>query len=112
VRTLILREIQKAFSSCDLIAMPCAPLSSFPIHSIQDPLQMYLQDIYTITANLAGLPAISVPSGFGKDQKPFGLQLLGPSLQDTKVLQVAFHYEQATRFHEQIPPLFDREDLI
>ena len=109
VRTMIIQELKKAFSSCDLIAMPCAPTSSFLIGSFQDPLQMYLQDIYTIAANLAGLPAISVPSGFCSHQKPFGIQLMGPVLQDAKVLQMAHHFERATLFSKQIPPLFDRE---
>ncbi len=108
VRTLIIEQLQKAFAHCDLIAMPSSPFPAFPLGSIQDPLQMYLQDIYTIAANLAGLPAISIPSGFSKDNKPFGLQLLAPQLQDHAVLQMAQQFETATSFHKQIPPLFDK----
>lgn len=108
VRTLIIKELQKAFTLCDLIAMPSSPVAAFPLGSIQDPLQMYLQDTYTIAANLAGLPAISIPSGFSQDLKPFGLQLVGPQLQDHAVLQMAHQFETATSFHKQIPSLFDK----
>ncbi|MES2198997.1 MAG: Asp-tRNA(Asn)/Glu-tRNA(Gln) amidotransferase subunit GatA [Chlamydiota bacterium] len=108
VRTLIIDQLQKAFALCDLIAMPSSPFPAFTLGSIQDPLQMYLQDIYTIAANLAGLPAISIPSGFSEDRKPFGLQLLGPQLQDHTVLQMAHQFETATSFHKQIPSLFDK----
>jgi aspartyl-tRNA(Asn)/glutamyl-tRNA(Gln) amidotransferase subunit A len=109
VRTLIIHQMKEAFALCDLIAMPSVPFPTFTIGSIQDPLQMYLQDIYTIAANLTGCPAISVPSGFSKDKKPFGLQLLGPQLYDDSVLQMAHHFEKATEFHKQIPPLFNKE---
>ena len=67
---------------------------------------MYLQDIYTIAANLAGLPAISVPSGFNRDGKPWGLQLLGPQLHDGEILKIAHAFEEATHFTHQLPPLF------
>lgn len=105
-RTLIIEQLAQAFSSCDLIAMPSSPFAAFTLGSIQDPLQMYLQDIYTIAANLAGLPAISVPSGFTKENLPLGLQLVGPQLQDSLVLQMAHHFETATSFHKHIPSLF------
>lgn len=109
VRTLVIRKFKEAFETCDLIAMPCSPLPALPLGSIQDPLQAYLQDIYTIAANLAGLPAISLPSGFTADNKPLGFQLLGAFMQDAKVLQVAHHFEKATLFNKQIPPLFHSE---
>lgn len=109
VRALIIRQMQKAFEACDVIAMPTSPFPAFPVGSIQDPLQMYLLDIYTICANLAGLPAINVPSGFNKDQKPFGLQLVGPQMQDAKVLAFAHLFESMTKFSSKIPPLFDDE---
>ena len=111
VRTLIIRQFREAFTSCDLIAMPVSPLPAFPLGSFQDPLQMYLQDIYSIPANLAGLPAISVPSGFNKDKKPFGLQLIGPPHHDATVLQCAHLFEQETQYTHQIPPLFAQETL-
>ena len=106
VRTLIIEQLSKAFESCSMIAMPTSPCGAFPLGSIGDPVQMYLQDIYTIGANLAGLPAISLPSGFTADQKPLGLQLMAPQLQDLALLQAAHQFETATSFHKQIPSLF------
>jgi len=109
VRALIIQKCKQAFEKCDLIAMPTSPLPSFPIGAIQDPLQMYLQDILTIAANLSGSPAISVPCGFSKEGRPFGLQLIGPQLHDARVLQMAAHFEKKTHFTQKIPPLFDKE---
>ncbi|MBM3198048.1 MAG: Asp-tRNA(Asn)/Glu-tRNA(Gln) amidotransferase subunit GatA [Chlamydiae bacterium] len=111
VRTLLIHQFQQAFSQCDLIAMPSSPLPAFPLGSMQDPIQMYLQDLYTIGANLAGLPAISVPSGWSHDKKPYGLQLIGPQLDDEVVLQMAYQFEKASPENKQIPPLFDKELL-
>jgi aspartyl-tRNA(Asn)/glutamyl-tRNA(Gln) amidotransferase subunit A len=105
VRTLIIRRFAEAFQQCAVIALPASPFPAFPIGSIQDPLHMYLQDIYTIPANLAGLPAISVPSGCNSEGKPLGIQLIGPQLQDGVVLQYAYAYEQATPFHRAVPSL-------
>lgn len=87
--------------------MPTSPMSTFPIGAIRDPLQMYLQDIFTIAANLAGLPAISIPSGFSHEGLPLGLQLLAPQMQDSKVFQFAHAFEKATNFC-RVPPLFDK----
>jgi aspartyl-tRNA(Asn)/glutamyl-tRNA(Gln) amidotransferase subunit A len=109
VRTLIIQKFKEAFGRCDMIAMPCSPFPAFPLGSIQDPLQMYLQDIYTISANLAGTPAISIPSGFSSDRKPFGFQLIGPQMHDGAVMQFAHHFEKATNYTTQIPSLFDNE---
>jgi len=94
VRTLIIRRFQEAFLQCDLIAMPTAPATAFPLGAIQDPLQMYLNDIYTLPANLAGLPAISVPSGLGSDGLPYGLQLMGPQRGDVLVCLAAAAFER------------------
>jgi aspartyl-tRNA(Asn)/glutamyl-tRNA(Gln) amidotransferase subunit A len=107
VRTLIIRKFEAAYEKCSIIAMPVSPVAAFPIGSVQDPLQMYLADIYTIAANLAGVPAISVPSGFDKSGKPWGLQLLGPQLCDGEVLAAAHAFEQATRFTHKIPKDFE-----
>ncbi len=109
VRTLVIEQYKNAFKSCQWIAMPTSPFAAFPLGEIQDALQMYLQDIYTIGANLAGLPAISIPSGFNHEHKPFGFQLLGAPLHDKQVLQAAHAFEKATFFHNHIPPLFDKE---
>lgn len=105
VRSLIIQSYKEAFKQCDLIAMPTSPFTTFEVGSIKDPLQMYLEDIYTISVNLAGLPAISVPSGFSKENKPFGLQLTGPQNQDSRVLSASHAYEMATKFAEKIPPI-------
>jgi aspartyl-tRNA(Asn)/glutamyl-tRNA(Gln) amidotransferase subunit A len=107
VRTLVIEQFKKAFEKCQIIAMPTSPMTSFPVGGIQDPLQMYLQDIFTIGANLAGLPAISIPSGFGHNNLPLGLQLLAPQMQDAKVFQYARAFEKATDHSQKIPPLFE-----
>jgi aspartyl-tRNA(Asn)/glutamyl-tRNA(Gln) amidotransferase subunit A len=105
VRTLMIRRFKEAFKLCDLVAMPVAPSATFESGSIKDPLQMYLEDIYTIPSNLAGLPAISIPNGFTHDNKPVGLQLIGPQKCEKRVFQAAYAYEQATSFHKAIPDL-------
>lgn len=107
VRTLMIQKFKKAFEKCQMIALPTSPLTTFPIGDIQDPLQMYLQDIFTIAANLCGLPAISIPCGFSHDHRPFGLQLVGPQMHDMAVFRFANAYEKATDFSQKIPPLFE-----
>ena len=109
VRTLMIDHFNKAFNDCDIIAIPVSPITTFELGSIQDPLQMYLQDIFTIPANLAGVPAISVPSGFDSENKPFGLQLIGPQLHDVPVIKSAYAFEQATQYSKKIPPQFDED---
>ncbi len=109
VRASMIQKFKRAFETCQMIAMPTSPLTTFPIGTIHDPIQMYLQDIFTIAANLCGLPAISVPCGFSADHRPFGLQLVGPQLHDAQVLQFAGAYEKATDYTQKIPPLFDKE---
>jgi len=109
VRVKITDEFQKAFAQCDLISTPVSPIAAFPKGAIADPLEMYLQDIYTIGINLAHLSAISVPCGFNSEQKPFGLQLIGPKKADPLVCRMAYAYEKQTGFANKIPPEFDRE---
>lgn len=109
VRTLVIREFKQAFESCDLIAMPTTPASPFEIGSLPNPLEMYLQDLYTIPANLAGLPAISMPIGKDENKLPQSLQLIGPQLSDGKVLRFAYQFEKALNLSNFIPPLFDKE---
>ncbi|MBN1915289.1 MAG: Asp-tRNA(Asn)/Glu-tRNA(Gln) amidotransferase subunit GatA [Parachlamydiales bacterium] len=109
VRKLIINAFKTAFSHCDLVAMPVSPTKAFPIGGILDPIEMYLQDLFTVGANLAGIPAISIPSGFSPDHMPFGLQLLAPQMQDAKVLRYAYAFEKATLYGTKIPPLFDKE---
>lgn len=110
VRTLIVESYKTAFQKCDIIATPVAPTPAFEYGKIKDPLQMYLEDIYTLGANLGGVPAISVPAGFNKDGKPMGLQLTGAQMKDVEVLRAAHAFEQATNYHTAIPPLFNKEN--
>lgn len=105
VRTLMIDAFEKAFSQCDTIMMPVAPSAAFEHGSIHDPIEMYLQDIFTVPANLAGLPAIAVPSGYDSRGLPLGIQLMGPQLCDVAVMQYAYAFEQATR-HTQIPKAY------
>ena len=102
VRTLIKRDFDEAFKRCDVIATPTAPTTAFKIgEKTQDPLQMYLSDIFTISVNLAGLPALSLPCGFDDDGMPIGLQLIGKPFDESTILRTAYHYEQATEWHKQ-----------
>ena len=105
VRTLILDAFEKAFEICDAVVTPVATSGAFQAGAIQDPLQMYLQDIFTVPINLAGLPAISVPCGYNAQNLPLGLQIIGPQMCDSLVMQYAHAYEQATKW-AKIPPLF------
>lgn len=111
VRTLIIKAYREAFAKCDLIATPVSPFAAFEIGSITDPLQMYLEDIYAIGINLAGLPAISIPNGFSKEGKPIGVQLIGPQKQDCKVLIGAHALESANSYHQAIPDLVKEENI-
>jgi len=103
VRTLMIQQIGQAFDKCDLIALPTSPSGHFELGSIKDPLQMYLEDIYTVGSNLVGCPSINIPCGFLEPDKPFGLQLIGPQKQDVSVFQAAQIFEQATDFHHKAP---------
>jgi len=105
VRALMIEEYNKAFEQCDIIAMPTSPFPAFKIGEVQDPLEMYLADIFTSSANLAGLPGINVPSGFTEDGKPLGLQMLGPQMHDITVCSVAHAFRKATPYSKKIPPL-------
>lgn len=106
VRTLMIDQYKKAFESCDLIAMPVATSGAFKIGSKKDPLEMYLEDIYTISINLAGLPAVSIPNGFTESTLPLGLQLIGPQKEDARVLSYAHALESETSFIK-LPPQFE-----
>lgn len=109
VRTLILNSYKAAFTQCDLIATPVSPFAAFEMGAIKDPLQMYLEDIYTIGINLAGLPAVSLPNRLTKEGKPMGLQLIGPQKQDRRVLSAAEAIEKALPFARAISPLVNDE---
>jgi aspartyl-tRNA(Asn)/glutamyl-tRNA(Gln) amidotransferase subunit A len=107
VRTLIRNDFLKAFETVDAIITPTSPTPAFKIgDKADDPLQMYLMDIYTISANLAGLCGISVPCGFTRTPKlPIGLQFLGKPFTEETILRVAHAYEQATLWHKEKPLL-------
>ena len=105
VRTLIVERYREAFKTCDLVATPVSPFTAFEIGAIKDPLQMYLEDIYTISINLAGLPAISIPNGLAKDGMPIGIQLIGPQGDDARVLKAADAFEKANPKNKIIPEL-------
>lgn len=105
-RTLIKRDFDEAFKSVDVIATPTAPTAAFKIgEKSADPLQMYLSDIFTISVNLAGIPGISIPCGFTKNNLPIGLQLLGRHFDEESILRASFAYEQATEWHKKKPKL-------
>ncbi len=106
VRTLIKKDFEEAFKKVDFIVTPTAPTAAFKIgEKIDDPLQMYLSDIFTISVNLAGVPAISIPCGFTQKGLPIGLQIIGKNFDEARILQLAYAYEQATPWHKMKPNL-------
>jgi len=106
VRTLIMEDFKNAFTQCDVILSPVAPTPAFKIgEKIDDPLTMYLSDIFTLSANLAGIPGMSVPCGFSKDGLPIGLQMMAGHFNEETLLKVAYNFETATDYHKQKPAL-------
>jgi len=106
VRTLIVADFRKAFETCDVILSPVAPTPAFPIgEKMDDPLTMYLSDIFTLSANLAGIPGMSVPCGFSAEGLPIGLQLMGNHFDEETLLRVGYAFEQATEVHLRKPVL-------
>jgi len=108
MRRLIKRDFDQAFEKCDVIATPTAPTPAFTIgEKSGDPLSMYLADVFTVTCNIAGIPGISLPCGFTAGEKPLpiGLQLLGPTFSEQKLLRIARMYESATDWHTRRPQL-------
>jgi aspartyl-tRNA(Asn)/glutamyl-tRNA(Gln) amidotransferase subunit A len=108
VRNSIRGDFNRVFEKCDCIMMPVSPTTAFKIgEKVDDPLQMYLSDIYTIAANLAGVPGISIPCGFDKDNLPIGLQILGPAFGEDRLLRIARMYEKETDWHKRRPGLIE-----
>lgn len=106
VRTRIKEDFDNAFKICDLIVTPTTPTPAFRIgEKTQDPLSMYLSDIFTISANLAGLPAISIPCGFSKDSLPIGLHMLAKPFDEETLFRAAYAFEQNTDYHKRKPGL-------
>ncbi|MFC2140389.1 Asp-tRNA(Asn)/Glu-tRNA(Gln) amidotransferase subunit GatA [Candidatus Auribacterota bacterium] len=107
VRSLIRKDFEDAFKTCDLIITPTTPTKAFKLgEKTSDPLEMYLTDICTTSANLAGIPGISVPCGFSSDNLPIGLQILGNYCEEESLLNLAFQYEQLAGVREKKPDLF------
>jgi len=106
VRTLITNDFKKAFEKCDIILSPVAPTTACKIgENVNDPLTMYMMDVFTLSANLAGIPGISIPCGFSKENLPIGLQIMGKHFNEQAILKAAYNFEQATRYYERKPKL-------
>ncbi|HSF07261.1 MAG TPA: Asp-tRNA(Asn)/Glu-tRNA(Gln) amidotransferase subunit GatA [Methylomirabilota bacterium] len=105
VRTLVRRDFETAFANVDLIVAPTTPNVAFKHGEKEDPLSMYLNDVFTVPGNLAGIPAVSIRCGFSRDGLPIGLQLIGRPLEEATVLRAAYAYEQATPWLERRPGL-------
>jgi aspartyl-tRNA(Asn)/glutamyl-tRNA(Gln) amidotransferase subunit A len=105
VRTLIRQDYEHAFAGCDVIAMPTTPRPAFRLgEKVDDPLQMYLEDVFTVSANLSGLPAISLPCGASATGLPLGLQLTGRAFDEARLLATADAYQRVTGWHTRRPP--------
>jgi aspartyl-tRNA(Asn)/glutamyl-tRNA(Gln) amidotransferase subunit A len=106
IRRLIAQDFAEAFKRCDVIMGPTAPSVAFDVGAKSgDPVQMYLSDIYTIGVNLAGLPGMSIPCGFGDKGRPVGLQLVGNYFDEARMLNLAHQYQQVTDWHLRTPPV-------
>jgi aspartyl-tRNA(Asn)/glutamyl-tRNA(Gln) amidotransferase subunit A len=106
VRTLIINDLAKAFKQVDAIVTPTTPAPAFKAgEKVEDPLQMYLTDIFTISLNLAGVPGISIPCGFTESGLPVGLQVIGRHFDEESILKIAHAYEQDTEWHKRKPEL-------
>jgi len=108
IRRLIARDFTEAFRQCDVIAGPVTPTVAFALGAkVSDPVQMYLNDIYTIAANLSGLPAMSIPCGFGSEGLPVGLHLVGDYFTEARMLGIAHRFQMATDWHTRVPAGFE-----
>ncbi len=106
VRTLIQRDFEQALRQVDVIACPTSPTPAVRVgEKVNDPLAMYLMDIYTVSANLAGIPGISIPCGFSQSGLPIGLQLMGAHFAEERLLRIAHEYQLRTDWHTRMPPV-------
>lgn len=110
VRNLIRGDLDRAFEKCDCIMLPVTPTTAFRIgEKTDDPLLMYLTDVFTIPANLAGIPGMSIPCGVDQDHVPIGLQILSPAFSEEKLLRVARMFERSTDWHAMRPEIHDEK---
>jgi len=106
VRTLVMEDFKQAFQTCDVLLAPVAPTPAFKLgEKLDDPLSMYLSDIFTLPPSLAGIPGLSVPCGFSREGLPIGLQVLGRHFDEEKLIRVGYNFEQATDYHKKKPEL-------
>lgn len=106
VRNLIRQDFTRAFQQADCVMLPVSPTTAFKIgEKVDDPLQMYLADVYTIAVNLAGVPGISIPCGYDENNLPVGLQIISEAFSEDKLLRIARMYEKQTDWHTKKPPL-------
>lgn len=104
LRRLIAQDFTEALTKCDVIVGPTAPCVAFDLGAMSgDPVQMYLSDIYTIAVNLAGLPGMSIPCGFGRAGRPVGLQIIGNYFAEARMLNVAHQFQSVTDWHRRAP---------
>lgn len=104
VRTLIREDFIKAYKKVDVILAPVSPTAPWQLGTkADDPLKMYLSDIYTVTANLAGIPSLAVPCGFSKEGLPIGMQILGPQFSEETLFKIGYFYQETTGWHKQKP---------
>ena len=106
VRTLIREDFSKVFSQVDALLGPVMPHTAFKLgEKVSDPLLLYLEDVFTAPINLAGLPALAVPCGFGSGNLPIGMQIIGPQFSEGLLFKIGYSYERVTDWHLQIPPI-------
>ncbi len=104
VRTLIKQEFEQAFESVDVILTPTAPNTAFKLgENIDDPLQLYLADVLTVGANLAGIPGLALPCGFSSAGMPIGMQIMGPQFAESTIMRAGHAYQQVTEWHKRVP---------
>ena len=109
VRQIIINKFAEAFSKCDFVALPVSTGGAFPFGEVKDPLQMYLEDIYTVGANLAGVPAMSLPAGLLSDGRPIGVQLMARQREDAELMSIGKAFQKITSYHT-LRPKIARED--
>jgi aspartyl-tRNA(Asn)/glutamyl-tRNA(Gln) amidotransferase subunit A len=106
VRTLIAGDFKEAFKKCHAIFCPTSPSPPFKVGAkVDDPIQMYLMDVFTIPVNMAGLPGLSIPGGFSKDGLPVGVQFIAPHFDEARLVQIGSEFQRVTDFHKQEPPV-------